>query len=224
MSDDVTYNSENMRERLFREQCKRDTEALRQKLTFEEHKFIAFVPLVFAYLTFHYGERCRRYAADHRISILKSLGRAFDSLEKEYDNELSKDLDYTHRKNIKDESMRFVEMFEKDFQILWLSVNQEFKRKMPDWPYDDMRSDAICGMIMRSLYNEHAKYVAELIEKRLGKSQGDITNPKIESLGLILEAYAGEVGKFNFKDKNVQLAKKIIRNRVREIKFNITTE
>ena len=155
---------------------------------------------------------------------MKNLGRAFDALEREYDTEIGKDLDYKHRQNIKDESMRFIEEYQKDFQILWFSVNQEFKKKMPEWPYSDMRSEAICGMIMIDLYNEHNKSVDALIASRLGGCKNSVKNPKIEALYSILDAYAGEVGKFDFQEMNVQLAKAVIRNRVQQINFQISKD
>lgn len=213
-----------LKERAFIEECKRDTQEIQDKFSFDEHIFIAFVPLIFAHLAFYYAGKCRRYAADKRISILKKLGRAYDALEREYDREIGKDLDYKHRQNIKDEAMRFIEEYQKDFQILWFSVNQEFKKKMPEWPYSDMRSEAICGMIMIDLYNEHNKSVDALIASRLGGCKNSIKNPKIEALYSILDAYAGEVGKFDFQEKNVQLAKAVICNRVQQINFQITKD
>lgn len=219
---DLSRILEEQREKKFREECKKEVEEIQNNFSFAEHIYIAFVPLIFTHLAFFYGQRCRRYAADKRISILKKLGRTFDMVQTEYQNELSKDLDYKHRDNIKSETTRFMAEYQRDFQILWLSVNQEFKKVMPDYPYSDMRSEAICGMLMIDLYNEHNKSVDALISSRLGGCRNSVSNPKIEALYSILDAYAGEVGKFDFKERNVQLAKTVILRRVQQIDFQIT--
>ena len=77
---------------------------------------------------------------------------------------------------------------------------------------------------MIDLYNEHNKSVDALIASRLGGCKNSVKNPKIEALYSILDAYAGEVGKFDFQEKNVQLAKAVIRNRVQQINFQITKD
>ena len=62
-----------LRERTFIAECKRNTQEMQEKFSFNEHVFIAFVPLIFAHIAFYYAGKCRRYAADKRISILKNV-------------------------------------------------------------------------------------------------------------------------------------------------------
>lgn len=189
-----------------------------------EHIQMAFIPLIFADLAFDYADKCRRYAADQRIEILKKLGRAYDEVKRNYFDSVSKDLDRTHQRNVEQEMARFKEEYRKDFTILWFSVNAEFKKKMPDYPYSDMRTDAICGMLMVDLLYQNNTHMDEVIAERLGDKRQSIHDPKIDALRSILDAYAGEVGQFDFKNENVELAKNIILRRVNEIEFNITND
>lgn len=64
----------------------------------------------------------------------------------------------------------------------------------------------------------------EKIKSAFGEKRQSIHDPKLDALRSILDAYAGEVGQFDYKDKNVELAKNIILRRVNEIEFNITND
>lgn len=211
-------------EREFREGVRKDTEKMMNSFTQREHIQMAFIPLIFADLAFNYADKCRRYAADQRIEILKKLGRAYDEVKRNYFDSVSKDLDRTHQRNVEQEMARFKEEYRKDFTILWFSVNSEFKKKMPDYPYSDMRTDAICGMLMVDLLYQNNTHMDEVIAERLGEKRQSIHEPKIDALRSILDAYAGEVGQFDYKNENVELAKNIILRRVNEIEFNITND
>ena len=211
-------------EREFREGVRKDTEKMMNSFTQREHIQMAFIPLIFADLAFNYADKCRRYAADQRIEILKKLGRAYDEVKRNYFESVSKDLDRKHQRNVEQEMARFMEEYKKDFTILWFSVNAEFKKKMPDYPYSDMRTDAICGMLMVDLLYQNNTHMDEVIAERLGEKRQSIHDPKIDALRSILDAYAGEVGQFDYKNENVELAKNIILRRVNEIEFNITND
>ena len=154
----------------------------------------------------------------------QKLGRAYDEVKRNYFDSVSKDLDRTHQRNVEQEMARFKEEYRKDFTILWFSVNSEFKKKMPDYPYSDMRTDAICGMLMVDLLYQNNTHMDEVIAERLGEKRQSIHDPKIDALRSILDAYAGEVGQFDYKNENVELAKNIILRRVNEIEFNITND
>ena len=211
-------------ERAFKEGVKQDTERMMKSFTQREHIQMAFIPLIFADLAFHYADRCRRYAADNRISILKKLGRAYDGLKRSYQDQVNKDLDIKHQRQVSHEMERFMSEYSKDFTIMWFSINNEFKREMPDYPYSDMRTDAICGIQMIDLLYENNKNMDKLIAERLKEKRQSIHDPKIDALRSILDAYAGEVGKFNYQNQDVELSKKIILRRVNEIEFEITND
>lgn len=211
-------------ERAFKDGVKKDTERMMRAFTQREHIQMAFIPLIFADLAFHYADRCRRYAADNRIEILKKLGRAYDDLKRSYQDQVNKDLDIKHQRQVSHEMNRFMSEYSNDFTIMWYSINSEFKREMPDYPYSDMRTDAICGIQMIDLLYENNKNMDKLIAERLKEKRQSIHDPKIDALRSILDAYAGEVGKFNYQNQDVDLSKKIILRRVNEIEFEITND
>lgn len=211
-------------ERAFKDGVKQDTERMMKAFTQREHIQMAFIPLIFADLAFHYADRCRRYAADNRIEILKKLGRAYDELKRSYQDQVNKDLDIKHQRQVSHEMKRFMSEYSNDFTIMWYSINSEFKREMPDYPYSDMRTDAICGIQMIDLLYENNKNMDKLIAERLKEKRQSIHDSKIDALRSILDAYAGEVGKFNYQNQDVELSKKIILRRVNEIEFEITND
>lgn len=211
-----------LRESKFRRECAKSTKEIQNNFIFQEHVYIAFVPQILATLAFQYAKKCRTYAADHKIGILRKLARAYDEVEKNYTKELSKDLDAPHRAQIKNQTGIFMQKYANDFTILWYSVNREFLRFAPEWPYADMRTDAILGMLMIQLYREHSKQVDTLIQSRLGGWKNSVKNPLIEALYSVLDAYAGEVDRFNFNNQDIMNGKKVIFNRIKQIKFSLT--
>ena len=210
-----------LRERMFIEQCKKSTEELMYNFSFHDHIQISFVPLVISHIAFDYGKKCREASARNKISILRPLTRAFDTLHKNYIGEISIDLNHAHRKQIEEQSERFLAEYARDFLILWFSVNQEFKIQFPEYPYDNLRTDALCGVLMVDMLYEYNKRINKLIESKLKRPSYSITNPKMDSLRHLLLGFAGEVERFNFSSVNIRLALKVLLNRIYEFEFMI---
>lgn len=208
-------------EQKFKDDCRKTTEQLNNKFTLQEHVKIAIIPCILSNIAFRYGGMVRKTSAERKISILKKLSRAYDTLKEAYMKELALDLDRAHIKNIDDQASIFMKTYANDFQILWFSVHSEFIKKMPEYPHSDMRSDAICGMMIIDLLKEMIKDFDKLIQERIKGASKTIFNPKMEALRSILDAYAGEVGKFDFYDYNCQLSLKVIKNKILQIEFNV---
>lgn len=208
-------------EQKFKDDCRRKTEQLHNNLTDQEHVRIAIIPCVLSNIAFRYGDMVRKTSAERKISILKKLSRAYDTLKGAYMKELTLDLDRAHINNIDDQASIFMNTYANDFQILWFSVHNEFVKKMPDSPHSDMRSYAICGMMIIDLLKEIIKDFDKLIQERIKGASKTVFNPMMEALRSILDAYAGEVGKFDFNDYNCQLSLKVIKNKILQIEFNV---
>lgn len=213
---------EELQEAAFRSNVKKSVERIKNSFTFEEHVQIAFVPLIFCYLALYYGDRCRKYAAQHKISILTKLGRAYDEVKTAWINEIGKDLDLHHRRKVQEQAMRFMQEYALNFQIMWFSANSEIKKHKPGMLYEDMRTDAVCGMLMIDMLLEMNRKIDEIIKGRLGPGQKTVCDPKMESLRMILDAYAGELGGFEIKTKDIALSKRVIMNKVKEIEFEVS--
>lgn len=208
-------------EQKFKDDCRRTTEQLHNNFTDQEHVRIAIIPCVLSNIAFRYGDMVRKTSAERKISILKKLSRAYDTLKEAYMKELTLDLDRAHINNIDDQASIFMNTYANDFQILWVSVHNEFVKKMPDSPHSDMRSYAICGMMIIDLLKEIIKDFDKLIQERIKGASKTVFNPMMEALRSILDAYAGEVGKFDFNDYNCQLSLKVIKNKILQIEFNV---
>lgn len=210
-------------EELFRRKVSEDVRKIREVFTDEEHLRIAFVPLVYTYIAGQYAEKCRRYSAEHRIGLLKDTGRRYDRWKDSYRRTLEKDLSRKQVDEIEKDSRLFMDTFSLDFLKLYFSVNNIFKKQYPNYPYGDMRSDALCGLIMIEILEAHNREIDEMIVSRMGERSRVLQylSPHASALMDILGAYAGVWDSFRHDDINVELAARVIRNRVLQMKFNI---
>lgn len=213
---------ENLQESYFQSQVKKTCESIRANFSFDEHVAISFVPLIFVGIAFHYADKCRKMAAQERISVLTKVGRAYDELKAGYIRRISQDLDLDHQRKIQSEVDRLMTENAINFQIMWFSVNSELKKKYPDCIYEPLRTDALCGMVIIDLLFEYNREVDKMLEERLGKIKQCPKEPVMESLRILLSAYAGNIEAFDIKDNNVQLAKQIILRRAKEMQYIIT--
>lgn len=215
------FSFEDLREEQFKKDIANDTLRLLSEFTFEEQINIAFVPLIFNHLAWIYAMKAVQKGADYRVDMLKKITRRVRALKVEYEREVSKDLDIRHQKHIEDETERFMSEYAKDFMILYFSVNREFKKKMPDYPYDDLRTYAIVSILMIRHVDEHNGRMDELIASRLGDSKESVRMPIMDELNTCMEAFAGEMGKFDYSNADVQLAMRVIDVDVSKIDFVI---
>ena len=206
---------------LFRRKVSEDVKAIKAAFTNEEHIQIAFVPLVYSFIAFHYADSCRAYSAKHRISILKRIGREYDSLKKDFHDTLALDLNERHIQVAKDNAELVRQKYPLDFLKMYFTVNNVFKKMAAKYPFDDMRSEAVCGLLIIKLLQEHIAEVNKMIRSRLSEIRDSVIDPHIPILRKILEAYAGVDGLFDYDDFNVKLAARVIACRIKQIKFNI---
>lgn len=212
---------EDCKEKQFKKSCQKASEQLRNNFTLREHVQIAIVPCILANIAFRYGDKVRKEAAELRISELKPLSRAYDVLKDSYLKELALDLDKEHIKSIDDQTAQFMKLYNSDFVILGCSVESEFKKKYGNCSYCNLRTDAICGMLLVDMAKQMVSDIDKMIQQRIPTSGNTIFNPKVATLRDIFDAYAGNIEKFYFNDSNCQLAIKVIRNKILQIEFNV---
>ena len=207
------------REMDFKQQVKDETRQMLETFTWDENMMIAFVPLVISKIAWWYAEKVMKYCADHRISEVKKLGRTIKEVRTKYIDDLRKDLDFAHINNVERQAMQFVEEYKRDFQIFQLQVNAAIKREYPDMEYQDMRTDAWCGVMMVEFLKQHNRAMDKIIAEKMGASTS-ITNPCMVSLATLLDAYmpAG----FKIQDtRQIDLCLRVLANKVREIDFEV---
>ena len=216
-----TVSLDDMEEERFKKDVSEDSARLAAEFSKKEQTSIAFVPLIINHMAWNYVMKAVRISVDNRIDILKKVTRAVRKLRQDYADELAKDLDLRHQEHIESEAERFMGEFGRDFTILYFSVNQEFKRKMPTFPYGEMRTYSIIAMLMIRLADEHNRSMDTLIRSRLGHAANSIRMPVMDALYSCMDAYAGEVGRFDFNDRDIRLATKIIYNKLISTGFDI---
>lgn len=207
-------------EALAREVAK-DAGRLMSDFTREEQIDIAFVPLIFNHIAWFYAMKAVQISVDERISILKKVTRGIRKLRNDYENEISKDLDRNHIKHIEDETERFISLFQNDFTILYFTVDREFLKRMPDYPYIELRCYAIISMLFIRYVDAHNKRMDALIASRLGKCNASIRMPIMDALYSCMDAYAGEIDSFDYDNIDIQRCMRIFQNNVSKIEFDV---
>lgn len=197
-----------------------DTMRMQTELTQEEQQKIAFYPCVIAHIVWKYVDEVLSEAAANKVSLLLPISRAVKELRKENERALWDGLDYNHRKCIEVQTDKFMEQNGRDFALLYFSVNGEFKKKLPNYPYDTMRSKAIIAMLFIDLLDEHNRKMDMMIRERLGEDKQSIRIPMMAKLHHYMETIAGDAGKFDFANDNVKNGIKVMYNRLLATKFD----
>lgn len=210
-------------EKMFRKQISESTKRMTETLTIEEQMRVSFVPLIITQLAWNYAEDAMRCAARDKVSILKKLSRTLKMVHNKYEDELKRDLDYRHVENVRKQTDMCIDELKRDLTILYFSVNQEFKRSTPEYPFDELRTYAIISTLFIDLLSDYNKEVDKLLAKRLHDRNipPSIVPPLVEHLRTGMVAFAGVEGKFNYNDNNVTMAVKVIENRLKSIEFSI---
>lgn len=198
-----------------------DTAKMMQVFTFEEQMKISFLPLIISELAWKYAELARRESVEYRITLLKKISRSIVQLREKYISEVRKDLDYQHIKHFQEAADIFCEEYSYDFTILFYTVNGLFKKTMPDYPYDRMRSYAIISVLLIRFLDEHNKKMDILIAKKMGGAKDSIRTPIMKELCFYMEAYAGELGKFDYNDYNLKLSLRVLEKNINKIQFDL---
>lgn len=182
---------------------------------------MAIGPLVIADIAWKYAERTTQLAAKHRIDVLKKLSRTIKTLHNRYDDLLRKDLNDDAIKRISTLSQTFRKTAANDFTILWLCANSDIKRILPDDPYADMRTEALCGYVMLELLRYHNQKMDELIMQRCGHHDA-APNPTLDALRDALDAYISP-DKVVLSE-NARLSIKILYNKLSQMDFTNENE
>lgn len=207
-----------MSEQEFKKQVHDDTLKMLQTFTFRENMDIAFTPLIITEIAWIYAFKVTKYAADHRIPETIKLSRTVKMLRQKYIDECRKDLDYKHLQKLFDESERFLQIMEKDFLIMWLSVNNDIKKEWSHLEFLEMRTDAYISIVMCEFLNEHNRRMDRIIEQKMGMSR-PYRNPFTEALEECMEAFVSPA-KIDFSN-HVRTSMGILRNNIGKIEYNV---
>lgn len=176
----------------FRKEVSLDVKQMLDSFSFEECMQIAFFPLVITELAWIFTDKVIEMSVAEKIQETKKLSRAVKELRKSYVEYCRKDLDWKHFKHVEDESKQFVGECNKDFTLLYFSVNNEIKKQNPNILHIEMRTYAYMALSMIDALREHNIKMDKLISERAGKDSRIISSvlPK-HTMALIdcLKAY-----------------------------------
>lgn len=212
-----------LQEKAFRDEVSESTRKMMERLTIDEQMRVSFVPLIITHLAWVYADKAMACAARDKVSILKKLSRTLKMVHQKYDEELRRELNYTHLQNITKQTEMCISEIDRDLTILYFSVNQEFKRTTPEYPYDEQRTYAIISTLFIDLLSQHNKEMDKLLADKLNDRNlaPSIVPPLIQQLRKGMVAFAGVEGKFDYQEQNVVMAMKVIKNRIDRIEFSV---
>lgn len=219
--DWVVMSAKEIVEEKFKEECHNDAVALVRDFTKEEQTQIAIVPLVFYHIIWRYALLAVEQSVSHRVECLKKATRLIRETKKQYDRFLAKDLDSLHTSALERQTDDFVNSCQKDFVIMYYTVNGEFKKAYPNYPYDELRTYAIMALLLIRFVEEHNKRMDKMIAERLGSCKSTLLMPAIAALKTLMECFAGIDERFDFDSQHIKLSMKIFENNVKSIEFDL---
>lgn len=166
-------------------------------------------------LSFRFAMKAVKRSADMRVPETKKLARAVKEIEAQYQ--------IMRRKEVNPELLRrvheAVEEFEsdcaRDFYILWLSVNAEFKKRHPNAAYSELRTDAQVARVFLMAVRRMTKEA----DRRLKKVdiQMDLLT-HCQALETLLKEFAGDF-EIAF-DSHIETCYKILLKKCEETDFS----
>lgn len=218
-----TFDSAALREQAFRRSVSEGARLMTERLTLDEQMRVSFLPLVITQMAWHYAEGAMARAARDKVAMLKRLSRTLKAARQDYDSELRRELAHGSYARVIDQAEECIGRMRHDLAILYFSVNGEFKRAMPDYPYDEMRTYAIMAVLLVDLLQAHNRDMDRLLADRLRPAAPapTVLHPATRALRAAMEAYAGADGKFDHRAPNVQAALKVVKIRLDRIEFGI---
>lgn len=216
------FTLDELRQEKFKKAMAEETRGIVTQFTKTEQVQIAFVPLVWTLLAFHFAEEAAGFAASYRIEVLKKVTRAVRKLRADFDAATAKDLDYSHRRDLEGQSLRFLEEHRRDFTILDFTIQRELLRLYPSYDYMDMRAAAVTAMLLIDLTDRHNREMDALMQGRLRHGVTEaVRMPVMDALYSCMDAMTGEIPRFRPDTRDIQMAVQVIRNGMACAEFDI---
>lgn len=212
-----------LQEKKFRDDVSESTRMMMERLTLDEQIRVSFLPLIITHLAWVYADKAMACAARDKVSLLKKLSRTLKMVHQKYNEELRRELDYNHLQNVVKQTEMCMDEISRDLTILYFSVNQELKRKVPQYGYDEQRTYAIISTLFIDLLKQHNRDMDKLLAEKLNDRNlaPSIVPPLTQHLHTGMVAFAGVEGKFDYREQNVVMAMKVIKNRIDSIEFSV---
>lgn len=212
-----------LQEKAFRDDVSESTRKMMERLTLNEQMRVSFVPLIITHLAWVYADKAMACAARDKVSLLKKLSRTLKMVHQKYNEELRRELDYNHLQNVIKQTEMCMDEISRDLTILYFSVNQELKRKVPQYGYDEQRTYAIISTLFIDLLKQHNRDMDKLLAEKLNDRNlaPSIVPPLTQHLNTGMVSFAGVEGKFDYEEQNVVMAMKVIKNRIDGIEFSV---
>lgn len=206
-----------MTETQFKQKIHDDVKQISEAFTFEEHKQIAYTPLVLQHVAWDYAIRARRMAADLRISETKKLCRAVDEIHKQLLDTLAKDLDKKHRDRLLDAAKEWMTDTGNDQTILWLQVTQAYMTQRPEDGYRDLRVLAMCAILLAEWIFDYQEKIDVMVAERLHTELTPIPWPHLKGMVELMNGFIQDMT--IERNQQIETCMRVMTNRMNKIKW-----
>ena len=213
-----------IKEAAFLKKVSDGVQQLVDNLTLNEQMRVALVPLILEQIAWIYADKAMACAARDKVSLLKKLSRVLKLVHQKWNAELRRDLDFNHMKNVDEQVKMCVEgHLAHDLTILYWTVNREFKRAVPEYPHEELRTYAIISTLFIDMLKEYNSKVDALLAEKLNRKdlEESVIPPIIKELRKGMVAFAGVEGKFNYDNSDIKLGMEIIGKKIERIEFSL---
>lgn len=203
------------------QKAKQLQEEIMRKLTNKEISDICFAPLVYSEIAWFFAEKAVDYARENRLEEFKKESRQFKPLKERYYDEIKKALDWKFHERLIENTKELVNSIVKDITILYFGVNQNLKTNNADeLHHEEMKTWSIIATLMIDSLIDLKYRNYKLLNDKIGQAEEPNLHPVMGTLYTLMYQYSGrKSAKLDFKDKNMELALKIVRQKIDSVEF-----
>lgn len=182
---------------------------------------LAFSRLVATHIAWVYAFRVVDECRQRKISVFRKFTRAIEKFYNDYREYCRVDMDCKHLENIEMQTEGLMQEHEKDFTIMWFSVNAELKRvhgSLED--KENLLTNAWCSLIAIKVLRKWNKKMNEIVWSRNPNLNGVPVQKHVVGLETMLEE--GFLSEMPIEiTTNIELCMKILENNLEAIKYDI---
>lgn len=206
-----------MDEQAFKRKIHNDVKEMLDAFTWDEHKRIAYVPLVMQCVAWRYAFMAKQYAANNRISELKKMSRSIVQIYDMWMDTLRKDLDTAHIKRLQDAADEWMNDTSNDRVILQIQVSNAYLHEYREMTHRELFVLATCCRLLATFVQDYQRGIDEMVEQRLKRPLNKTQWPYLNALVELMNGIIQDFGIETTPIINNCLA--VMRNRIERIKW-----
>lgn len=214
---DITYKE--FLEQKLELEAKNNVQMMLEKLSPKEISDVSFLPFVYTELAWHFALLSIKCATDLRVEAMKKLSRDLKALYNEWTLNVIRHIKGGYHEKLVRTTKEYINSIGHDISILYFGVNQNLKDNNIKLKYEVQQTYAVMAMLMVDMLKAHKVNTYHLLKAKLGKADPVVLDDETIAMYKGMYAFAGLKTKFNYDDKNINIALAIVKKRVDNLLF-----